>query len=182
MAYIKGKKGDAVTGEGFERGRDTQEELWQMAEMTERRRGVLLPALLSTALNKLITKAGGEARDDVTTLLSRAAALPIMGLNAQVAVNLTKGVLGAAHSIIDAADPEDEAEAVMVVAALILKIADERRMPMNDYESQALLVAVMIFEEARSNSTVGWELREERLEPMIQKMLDRANLTGIPLL
>jgi hypothetical protein len=182
MTIIKGKKGDSVTGLGFERGRDTQEELWQIAKTTERRKAVLLPALLNVALKALIEKAGAEAREDVTTLLSRAAALPLIGIPPDQAGEMTLAAMGVAHSMLDAANPEDAAEAVLAAAFLITKLADEGKYPGGDIENQAVLVSLMVIQEAREAPEVGWALREDRMSSMVSKMLHRADLSGIPLL
>jgi hypothetical protein len=181
MAIVGGKKGDPITGLGFERPTDTQTELWKNQPIHERRKALLLPALLYVALDAMIKKSDQpvEATGEVLDLLSRSATYPVTGLPGPKALQLTQSAMDVAKTMLDAANPDDEAEAVLVASFLIMKLAEEHCMPGKDYENQALYVAMLITEEAQNKQDVGWEPDDKRMPVMVERALERGKFAGI---
>lgn len=160
-----------------------QRERYAKLSNLDRVRALVLPTLIYRALREVHREDASVVREDVMIGLSRAAQLPLMDVDQATAMELQAAVLDLVEDMLRAMMTGSAREAVVASCVLILKLAAEGRVPANDVDSQAVLVATSIAVEAQENPDAGWgRMTEGRVALLASRAADRAAASGIPLL
>jgi len=155
---------------------DPEKQFWEALDPVQKRLLAVLPTMIHEALAEIVEKHGGDISPEILHFLNISASTAMMHMDHPRASALL--IQKDANAFLQTTNAHDGRQAALAACYLVLQLAEEGRIPAPE-ESQAVLAATLIVEEAKTDGdTGGWRMDEAKVTLGAAAIRERLEANG----
>lgn len=155
---------------------DAEKQFWSALPASSKRLLAILPTMIHEALAELVEKHGMEISQEILYFLNISASKALLYMDHPRAS--AQVIQKDARTFLSTTNADDGKQAALAVCYLILQLAEEGRIP-GAHQSQAVLAATAIMEEAKQDGKTGdWKMDPARVAYGAKALKDRLTTHG----